>query len=124
MRLNTSEWDAAAAEFARQMPGAEASVASLVRNEGQEIMEDWRENAHRTSGRAAKWYVPSIQARSRTLGALRAEAEVAPTGPGGGVGFEFGSYKQPPHLDGQKAAQAAESRFPKRVDDWIGEVFR
>lgn len=124
MRVNTSQWDAAAAEFERAVAGAHRDVTGIVRDEGRDIMEDWRENASRTSGRAAKWYVPSIKARSRSLAGLRAEAEVGPDGPGGGVGFEFGSRNQPPHLDGQKAAQVSEDRFPKRVDEWIGAMFR
>ena len=114
-----ADWNDAAQEFAAYVTRADESATAVVREAGQEIMDDWRENAHRTSGRAAKWYVPSIQARSRRTGLLRYEAEVGPIGPGGGVGFEFGSRNQPPHLDGQKAAQVAEVEFPKSVNDWL-----
>lgn len=117
-----SEWGDLGANFGKFTSTDGARLHALVRDEGQDIMEDWRENARKTSGRAASWYVPSIQAKSRRVGTLHYEAEVSPIGPGGGVGFEFGSRNQPPHLDGMKAAQVAEERLPKRMLEWIEEA--
>ena len=106
-------------ELGTALRGSSQSLSGVVRDEGRDVLESWRDNARATSGRAARWYVPSIQAESRRVGFLHHEAEVGPTGPGGGVGFEFGSRNSPPHLAGVKAAQVGEGRFPKRVADWL-----
>ena len=71
-------------------------------------------NATATAGTHGKHYPKSITAE-RTLSIGSIGVEVGPDSgmPQGGMGpgFEYGSVNQPPHLDGNKAADVHEPQF-------------
>lgn len=90
---------------------------------GEEFAEDWRRNATRTSGEHGKHYPKSITSETRVT-FTEIVAEVGPETRrrqgGMGPGFELGSRKQPPHLDGLGAMGPAAERLEKAADATIG----
>jgi hypothetical protein len=84
-----------------------AEVGGIIMTEGitqvtKKMEETWRSNATGTAGRHGIHYPASI-----TSEVHGDEGEVGPDSgmPQGGMSFEEGSRNQPPHLDGQKAAE-------------------
>jgi hypothetical protein len=109
--------------LARDLEKVAADVVPKIRPVFQEAAEElkvkWRANATETAGRHGKWYPDSITYETRMLaGAI--EAEIGPDLQGhhkqGGMSFEFGSVNQPPHLDGQRAADVITPHFGARID--------
>lgn len=90
----------------------------VVKSQAAKLRNEWRNNARRTAKQHGKHYPNSITMEAGD----GAEWEVGPDSAmqqgGMGRGFEFGSVNQPPHLDGMKAAMAAEPRLEKAVEDW------
>lgn len=81
-------------------------------------MEDtWRANARATSGQHGKHYPNAI-----TSEVHGDEGEVGPDSgmPQGGMSFEEGSRNQPPHLDGQKAADVVGPQGVEIIDGLLG----
>lgn len=101
------EISAGAAEMAK-------AARSLVQESAMDLRDDWRKNATETAGQHGKHYPRTIQSR---IGWSGLAAEIAPDAGmrQGGMSFEFGSSKQPPHLDGQRALDDNSSKFARRV---------
>lgn len=89
------------------------------------IKNDWRDSATQTAGTHGKHYPRSIDYESAWVSGGY-EAEIGPrtdrTQGHMGTGFEYGSVNQPPHMDGNKAAEAEAPRFEKAVADLIDGV--
>lgn len=81
------------------------------------LTEKWRENAKESSGKHGRLYPLSITWEQKVSTSLDFEVGPESAKPQGGMGpgFEFGSTHQPPHLDGQRAADGVvpplEARF-------------
>lgn len=98
---------------------------SLVFRQGREVIgsgaekieQAWRSNATETAGVHGKHYPKRIGWRF-SGGLATIEAEVGPIRPGPqrDMSFEFGSVNQPPHLDGQRAAEAETPGIVKSLD--------
>lgn len=93
-------------------------VAALVKTA-------WQANARATAGAHGKHYPNSITYDTRLL----ASTLVAEIGPdtsrpqgGMGMGFEFGSRNQPPHLDGSTAIDALGPKVESVLDTAIGRL--
>lgn len=90
------------------------AARELVDETSRDLERDWRKNATETAGRHGKHYPKSIK-RRMTFGGLGADIEPDAGMRQGGMSFEFGSSKQPPHLDGQRALDESAPRFARRV---------
>ena len=83
--------------------GARAMHAVIVEG-GNELRDKWRDNATETAGEHGRLYPKSIDAKLVPSTDIIVDVGPNPSKPQGGMSFEFGSSKQPPHLDGQRAA--------------------
>ena len=95
-------------EFAAEMPrlgvaGGRAMVKVMIEG-GNELRDKWRDNAKETAGEHGRLYPNSIEANMRVSTDIVIDIGPNPNKPQGGMSFEFGSSKQPAHLDGQRAA--------------------
>lgn len=98
-----------------------ARVVDAVLAEGaQQVEAAWRRNAEQTSGEHGRLYPKSID-HERLLGlGLSYEIGPNPAKPQGGMSFEEGSVKQPPHHDGLHAADEVVPKVARRVDSALG----
>lgn len=100
-----------------------AVVFDAFKAGGQAFAADWRHNAKATAGKHGKHYPDSITSEVKLAG-LGVTVETGPDSskPQGGMGrgFEFGSSKQPPHLDGLHTLPIAEKRIDRLADAAIG----
>jgi len=115
-----------AAEFAAIDKAAFVAVRAATAQTADELRDTWRDNAqaHVRHPSRSGWYPKTI--RVQPVPSLTAIAfDIYPdTEPGEGEGFEFGSRNQPPHLDGQRAKDALEPVFERRVDRAVGQAIR
>ena len=122
--MSASEIEALAKDFANAGPKVAKALYDAMKEGGEVFAEEWRSNAVITSGTHGKHYPNSITSETQ-LGF----GVVVDTGPesgmrqgGMGMGFEFGSENQPPHLDGAKALSWVEPRIERMADAAIGLV--
>lgn len=101
---------------------AHTEAPDVVKQEAQRLRNDWRDNARRTAGRHGKHYPSSITMEQEEGATWEVGPDSAYPQGGMGRGFEYGSVNQPPHLDGMRAAMAAEPRLEKAVEDWAARL--
>ena len=104
IRFDTHELDALAVEMPRLgVKGAKAIHDVLVEG-GEDLRDQWAKNATETAGKHGRLYPKSIESNLVISTDVVVEVGPNPNKPQGGMSFEFGSSKQPAHLDGQRAA--------------------
>ncbi len=93
---------------------------------GKATADEWRDNARITAGAHGKHY-PDAISHELTLGMSSIGVEVGPDSGkkqgGMGMGFEFGSINQPPHLDGLRAVETMGPRAERMIDSALGYLF-
>lgn len=107
-----SETEALALDLGAAPERALAGVSQVVAKGALNIKDGWRRSA---SGLVHAPAYPASITYDEDVSAEGASAEIGPDkdkkqGPLGNL-IEFGSSKNPPHLDGQKALDAEEPRF-------------
>ena len=116
-----------ARELAASLPKlGVASVGAVYAAMGESAMDlrnTWRRNARETSGTHGRLYPNSIVVHPRLSTGVVFDIGPDPRLPQGGMSFEFGSSKQPPHLDGQRAMDEVQPRLEKRVSDAVNGIF-
>ena len=93
---------------------------------GEAFADDWRRNAVETSGEHGKWYPDSIDAELVfSVSTVTVEAGPNTSKKQGkmGLGFEFGSENQPPHLDGLRALDGIQAHAEWVIDATVGHIF-
>lgn len=106
-----------AASFAAADKATFAKVVAVTEQTTVDVRDQWRTNATATAGKHGKHYPKSIQHKMvPSLTAIVGEVEPDASMPQGGMSFEYGSVNQPPHLDGQRAAQQYEEVFGRRLN--------
>jgi hypothetical protein len=89
----------------------------LVQRHAASVKDAWRAGARKSSGSHGRLYPAAITYETRVRhGAVEGVVGPDASKPQGGMSFELGSSKQPPHLDGFTAARAEEPRFVKSVE--------
>jgi hypothetical protein len=98
--------------------GARSGLAmyGVFKEGGKDLESTWKRNARATSGEHGKHYPDSITTDMRVSTNIEVEVGPDPARPQGGMSFEFGSVNQPPHLDGQMAADEVVPRIDRRID--------
>ncbi|MDF1705017.1 MAG: hypothetical protein P1U38_09610 [Aeromicrobium sp.] len=104
---------AVAGEFDRISAQAVRNLQGVIEDAGTDVRDMWRDNAAESSHAYSKHYQRAIRAHTRTLvseiypepGLKQAEME-----------FEFGSSRQPPHLDGQRALDTLNTLIQRRME--------
>lgn len=132
-RRAASIWNADASEVyslagdlsqvgARTVP----ALRGVMRDLGDALAKEWRENAIETSGEHGKHYPNSITSRlALGLSRIEVEAYADPAKRQGSMarGFEFGSRNQPPHLDGLRALTSVAPRADRVIASAMGFLF-
>ncbi|MFR0351789.1 hypothetical protein [Streptomyces sediminimaris] len=101
----------------------EPRVRAVVERGAVNVKRDWRANAAASAGRHARLYPGSISYDTRHYpgGAI---AEIGPdkNKPQGALGnlLEYGSSKNPPHMDGARAIAAEAPRFVEQIAAVVG----
>lgn len=108
-------------DLARDFGKAPAAVASglfdAFKGAGEGFRDDWKHNAAATAGEHGKHYPDAITTENRFAGtSILNETGPESARPQGDMSFEFGSEKQPPHLDGALAMPLAEKRLDRLAD--------
>lgn len=104
IHFDTHELDNLAIEMPRLGRKGFKVMADVMTKGGEDLRDKWRENAKETSGEHGKHYPKSIESHLVISTDIVVEIGPNPAKPQGGMSFEFGSSKQPAHLDGQRAA--------------------
>lgn len=102
------------------------AMRGVMEEAGRALADDWRANAVETSGTHGIHYPQSID-HELSLSVRSIGVEVGPNSAkkqgGMGMGFEFGSVNQPPHLDGLRALDGIQKRVERMFDSSIGHLF-
>lgn len=124
IRIDASEVRALALEMPKLGVRGVKAVDAAMAAGALALEAAWRSNAEATAGEHGKHYPASIDHERK--GGLAIEYEVGPNPgmPQGGMSFEEGSVNQPPHLDGQHAADMVLPRIERMVDAALGLAFR
>lgn len=98
--------------------GAKSTVAmvTVFKDSGDDLVKEWAANARETAGVHGKHYPDSIDSEMQISTDIVIEAGPNPAKPQGNMSFENGSANQPPHLDGQRAADVVIPRIDRRID--------
>jgi hypothetical protein len=79
-------------------------LTEVYRGSADMLVEKWAANARTSSGVHGKHYPESIDHQRLISSDIAFEVGPNPSKPQGSMAFETGSAKQPPHPDGQQAA--------------------
>lgn len=116
--MDTRELQALANVFRVNSVRAQVQARAVVARGALNVKNGWRANAVATAGRHARLY-PSSIGYDMLPYPTGASAEVGPDKgkPQGALGnlLEFGSVKNPPHLDGARALAAEQVAFLAHV---------
>lgn len=120
---DASELNRLAAELGTAAVRSGPAVVAAVKAGGKLIETTWRANAVATAGAHGKHYPRSIKSNMSGTNAASVQVTIAPD-PGmmqGGMSFEFGSSRQPPHLDGARALETATPAVLSLVEKAVTE---
>jgi hypothetical protein len=93
------------------------ALGEVIDTAAVELRDEWRANATQTAGVHGKRYPASINYKMfRSFGVIGADIEPNEGMAQGGMSFEFGSRNQPPHLDGQRAADRYAPLIARRIE--------
>ncbi|MFR9796631.1 hypothetical protein ACL02U_12105 [Streptomyces sp. MS06] len=123
MTVDVSQVQRLSRDLYRAGPQVQVRVRAVVERGAVNVKRDWRANAAASAGRHARLYPASISYDMRhfTGGAI---AEIGPDKgrPQGALGnlLEYGSSKNPPHMDGARAITAEAPRFEEQIAAAVG----
>lgn len=102
------------------------AMVEVFQEGGETLSNAWAHNARATSGVHGKHYPNSIDWEMQLSTNIVIEVGPNPAKPQGGMSFEEGSVNQPPHLDGQRAADyeipLIERKANRRLDAILGAL--
>lgn len=112
VNFDTSQLAALVARMEAVPSMAFKAITEVVDVSGEALLQGWKANATATSGVHGKHY-PDAITKSIKPGLATVGVEVGPESgrPQGGMSFEHGSVNQPPHMDGNRAADVVEPMF-------------
>lgn len=118
MDVDTSQLDNLVQQLAAVGDDLPDGARAVVQRGALNIKNDWRAGARVSAGKHGKLY-PYAITYDTTETRTSASAEIGPERdrPQGGMAFETGSVNQPPHPDGQRAADREAPRFAKAVEE-------
>lgn len=114
--FDAHELSALAVDLGRVGTKAPATLIPVFVEAGDRLVKTWAENARLTAGEHGRHYPDSIDMDLAISTDIVVEVGPNPSKPQGGMSFEEGSVNQPPHLDGQRAADREIPLIDKRID--------
>lgn len=123
MKVDTSQLDQLVQQLEHVGDDLPDGARQVVQRGALNIKTDWRQMAKVSAGKHGKLYPYSITYDTEET-RTRVTAEIGPERdrPQGGMAFETGSVNQPPHPDGQRAADREEPRFAKAVEEMAARL--
>lgn len=123
--FDTSELRQLQRDLGKVIARTPQAAADVVDDHGEQLHHGWVANAQQTSGRHGKHYPSSITAE-QFGGGLHFGVEVGPQygllQGRMGRGFEYGSRNQPPHLDGNRAADVVAPKFHHALPEAVVDL--
>lgn len=119
IRFDTHELASLAVEFDKIASKATPTLLNVFRDGADDLVKAWAANARETSGEHGKHYPNSIDHEMHLSTDIVFEIGPNPRRPQGGMSFEYGSVNQPPHLDGQRAADVEIPRIDRRIQSTL-----
>lgn len=94
------------------------AIQDALEETAQDLVKEWKRNARKTARRHGRHYPKTIgyDLYNGGLTAVVGPDANHPLGQGG-MSFEYGSRNQPPHLDGNRAADKIQYVFHRRILD-------
>lgn len=123
MSVDVNQIQRVSRDLYRAGAAVQVQVRAVVARGALNVKNDWRANATASAGRHARLYPSSISYDLRHYpgGAI---AEIGPDKgrPQGALGnlLEYGSSKNPPHMDGARAIAAEAPRFAQEIAAVVG----
>lgn len=114
--IDASDLTALSRDLGKLPAQATKSMIGVYKQAGEILKTTWQANARATAGKHGKHYPNSITTDMRISTNIEVEVGPDPSLPQGGMSFEYGSVNQPPHLDGQKAADKLGPALGTMVD--------
>lgn len=122
IRFDSGELAALSVDLGRTGVRLTGQLQKVFVEAGDDLVEAWADNARATAGVHGKHYPDSIDKDLLISRDIAVEVGPNPAKPQGGMSFEYGSANQPPHLDGQRAADEIIPRLSRRVEITLGEL--
>lgn len=126
IRFDARELAAVAVDIGAVGVQSTRAMVEVFQEGGDTLANTWAHNARQTSGVHGKHYPNSIDWEMRLSTNIVIEVGPNPAKPQGRMSFENGSVNQPPHLDGQRAADyelpVIERRIDRRLDAILGAL--
>jgi len=123
--LDSGDLTQLAGDLAASGSGIVPALLDVLGDEAQALQKLWRANARASAGPHGKWYPSSIDYEVR-LGEGSLYAEIGPNiakrQGGMGRGFEYGSIRQPPHLDGARTYAVRAQPYTRAVEGRVGSL--
>lgn len=124
--IDSHELAAVAIDIGKVGVQSTRAMIEVFQDGGKTLSNAWAHNARATSGVHGKHYPNSIDWEMQLSTDIVIEVGPNPAKPQGGMSFEEGSVNQPPHLDGQRAADyeipMIERRANRRLDAILGAL--
>ena len=120
--FDTGELSALARDLGRMSARTTGSMIGVFREGADDLVKEWAANARATSGEHGKHYPNSIDSEMQIGTDIAFEVGPNPAKPQGGMAFETGSVNQPPHPDGQRAADTIIPSIDRRIDAALGHL--
>lgn len=113
--FDAHELAALAVNFDKTASKLTPKLIPVFREGADDLVKTWAANARETSGTHGKHYPNSIDHEMHLSTDIVFEIGPNPAKPQGGMSFEMGSVNQPPHLDGQRAADTEIPLIDRRI---------
>lgn len=124
--IDSHELAAVAIDIGKVGVQSTRAMIEVFQDGGKTLSNAWAHNARATSGVHGKHYPNSIDWEMQLSTDIVIEVGPNPAKPQGRMSFEEGSVNQPPHLDGQRAADyeipMIERRANRRLDAILGAL--
>ena len=120
--FDSSELRELSTNFGTIAKGTTPAMIKVYDQAGDDLADDWRGRARISSGEHGRHYPESIDTERIISTDIAVEIGPNPTKPQGQMAFESGSANQPPHPDGQNAADRMIPLIQRRVSTTIADL--
>lgn len=113
--FDSHEFSTLAADLGKTGVRVTGVMVKVFHEGANDLVKTWAAYARETSGEHGKYYPDSIDAEQIISSDIAFEIGPNPRKPQGGMAFETGSANQPPHPDGQRAADHEVPLLERRI---------
>lgn len=122
IRFDTDELVALSADLGRTGIRTTGVMTKVFATGADDLVKSWAANARQSSGAHGKHYPDSIDSERLFGTDIAFEVGPNPSKPQGKMAFETGSVNQPPHPDGQRAADSVIPYIQDNIRAALGDL--